>query len=47
MATDNRKPDYPNTRTNKQDEKVGDLPNQPQNEKDADQVKGGGKKRLE
>lgn len=47
MSTDNRKPEYTNTRTDKQDEKIGDLPNnQPQNDKDADQVKGGMRKNV-
>lgn len=40
MSTD-KKAENTNTRTDKQDEKIGDLPNQPQSDKDADKVKGG------
>jgi hypothetical protein len=46
MSTDNRKTEQSNTRTEKQDEKIGDLPNEPQNDKDADKVKGGMRKNV-
>jgi hypothetical protein len=41
MSTDNKKAENTNTSPEKQDEKIGDLPNQPQNDKDVDKVKGG------
>jgi hypothetical protein len=43
MSIDERKPENTNKPTDKQYEydKIGDLPNQPQTDKDADKVKGG------
>jgi hypothetical protein len=41
MSTDKPKNEYTNTPYAKQDDKIGDLPNQPQTDKDADKVKGG------
>jgi hypothetical protein len=46
MSTENRKAEDSNTRTEKQDEKIGDLPNQPQTDKDSDKVKGGMRKNV-
>jgi hypothetical protein len=46
MSIDERKTESTNPRNEKQDEKIGDLPNQPQTDKDVDKVKGGMRKNV-
>jgi hypothetical protein len=46
MTNENRKDENKNARTDKPEEKIGDLPNQPQSDKDVDKVKGGMRKNV-